>query len=70
MPDQRGAEGNAMVGGPAKMRDAQNRSGPRQLNDRVVQRDGAIERGRRPENAVAADHRGLDRVSIRKSHDQ
>src|SRR5260370_20475513 len=67
VPDERSAEGYALLGRPAKMRDAENRPGPRQLNDRIVQRDNALEAGRHTVDAVSAYHRRLDRVSLRQS---
>ena len=50
--------------------DVKDRSDPFDLDDAPVQRHPAVQRGRAADEAVAADHRGLDQLSVRQTDHQ
>ena len=70
VPDQRRAERDALVGDRAQRVDVKDRGDAFDLDDAPVQRHPAVQGGRTADQAVAADHRGLDQLSVRQTDDQ
>ncbi len=70
MPEQRRAEGRALVGRGPKTVDPERRGDAGHQDHRACQRGRVAKSGERAEDAVAADHRDLNVLAPRKPHDK